>query len=57
MAERFGKCRFADCRHINEPDCAIRAATEAGEIDPERYESYRRIYETLPEPGTHRRSR
>ncbi len=51
MAERFGQCRFADCSHRHEPDCAIVAAVKSGEIDPERYESYCRIYESLPAPG------
>ncbi len=36
----LGTCRFSDCVHIAEPDCAIRAAVERGEIDPSRYESY-----------------
>ncbi len=35
-------CRFANCRHLREPDCAVKAAVESGEIDPRRYESYRR---------------
>jgi ribosome biogenesis GTPase len=30
-------CRFRDCRHRNEPDCAIKQALAAGEIDPRRY--------------------
>jgi ribosome biogenesis GTPase / thiamine phosphate phosphatase len=33
-------CRFADCRHLVEPDCAVRAAVEAGEVSAARYESY-----------------
>ncbi len=33
-------CRYADCRHIHEPSCAIRAAVEAGTIPQSRYESY-----------------
>lgn len=57
MAERFGRCKFADCSHRQEPACAVLAAVEAGEIDRERYESYRRIYDTLPEPGAGRRAR
>ncbi len=37
-------CRFADCRHMSEPGCAVRAAVEAdGALDPRRYESYRRM--------------
>lgn len=39
----IGKCRFANCRHINEPDCAIAAAEAAGTIDPRRLAAYRRI--------------
>lgn len=38
-----GDCRFPDCRHDREPDCAVRAALEGGLIHPERYESYLRI--------------
>ena len=36
-------CRFRDCRHDNEPGCAVRAAAEAGELAPERLESYRKL--------------
>jgi ribosome biogenesis GTPase len=39
----IGKCRFANCRHVNEPDCAIAAAEAAGTIDPRRLAAYRRI--------------
>jgi ribosome biogenesis GTPase / thiamine phosphate phosphatase len=41
------KCRFAPCSHIHEPHCAVKAAVEEGEIDPERYESYLRLLETM----------
>jgi ribosome biogenesis GTPase len=43
-------CRFKDCRHMEEPGCAVRAAVERGQIAPRRYESYRRLcrlYEKL----------
>ena len=33
-------CRFLDCRHISERDCAVRAAVEAGKISQSRYNSY-----------------
>lgn len=40
-------CRFADCTHRAEPDCAVRAAVDAGTIDRERYESYVKLREEL----------
>lgn len=43
VARRAAGCRFADCQHTREPQCAVRAAAESGEIDPRRYESYRRL--------------
>jgi ribosome biogenesis GTPase len=36
-------CRFPNCTHDHEPDCAVRAAVERGDIDGERYESYLRL--------------
>ncbi len=33
-------CRFYNCLHLDEPDCAVRKAVESGEIDPLRYRSY-----------------
>jgi ribosome biogenesis GTPase / thiamine phosphate phosphatase len=38
-----GGCRFADCRHMREPNCAVRAAAESGALAARRYESYRRL--------------
>jgi len=40
-------CRFADCRHVVEPDCAVRAAVEAGEVSAVRYESYLKLRREL----------
>jgi ribosome biogenesis GTPase / thiamine phosphate phosphatase len=37
-------CRFKDCRHMEEPGCAVRAAVLNLEIAPRRYESYRRLF-------------
>jgi ribosome biogenesis GTPase len=42
-------CRFADCTHRDEPNCAVRKAVERGEIARERHRSYRRVYEDLVE--------
>lgn len=39
----LGQCRLNDCSHLHEPGCAVRAALVAGEIDAERYDSYRRL--------------
>ena len=36
-------CRFGDCQHEAEPDCAVREALAAGTLDPERFESYRKL--------------
>jgi ribosome biogenesis GTPase len=43
------QCRFNNCRHMSEPDCAVRGALGSG-LSPRRYESYRRLlrlYERL----------
>jgi len=47
VAARAGACRFRDCAHVTEPDCAVRAAVAAGELDEERYQSYARLREEL----------
>ena len=43
------QCRFNDCRHFEEPGCAVRAAAERGDIWSERLESYRRLREEAEE--------
>ncbi|MFT4742008.1 MAG: ribosome biogenesis GTPase [Marivirga sp.] len=40
MRKYIGQCRFNNCTHIHEPNCAFRAAMETGEIAPSRYENY-----------------
>ena len=35
-----GHCRFSDCRHENEPDCAVIAAVAAGNLTKERYAGF-----------------
>ena len=36
-------CRFQDCLHRGEPECAVRAAAERGELSARRYESYQNL--------------
>lgn len=48
MRPLVGKCKFGlDCRHAEEPGCAIRKAVMAGTISPYRYQSYLRLKEEL----------
>ena len=42
-------CRFNNCTHTHEPECAVIRAVEAGDIVQRRYESYLRILDTLSE--------
>lgn len=41
IASRRHLCRFDDCVHAKEPDCAVQAAVAAGEIPESRYQNYR----------------
>jgi ribosome biogenesis GTPase / thiamine phosphate phosphatase len=43
VARFAGSCRFPDCLHQREPDCAVQEAVARGEISERRYESYRRL--------------
>ncbi len=47
-------CRFPDCLHMREPQCAVRAAAESGQIDARRYESYRRLMNLTRQLGERR---
>jgi ribosome biogenesis GTPase len=42
----LGNCKFKlDCRHEDEPGCAVRKAVMDSQIDPRRYQSYLRLKE------------
>jgi ribosome biogenesis GTPase len=47
LQARRGSCRFADCRHDREPDCAIRAAVASGEVHEHRFASFHKLREEL----------
>jgi ribosome biogenesis GTPase len=41
------QCRFHDCSHGSDTGCAVRAAVEAGSLDPERYEGFMKLDEEI----------
>jgi ribosome biogenesis GTPase len=48
MRPYVGQCKFRlDCRHDEEPGCAVRKAVMAGAISPRRYQSYLRLNEEI----------
>jgi ribosome biogenesis GTPase len=49
--ERSVLCRFKDCRHMEEPGCAVRLAVINQQISTRRYESYRRLFRLYEKLG------
>jgi len=47
VEELAGDCRFADCTHVHEPECAVLAAVESGELPGERLKSWRKLQREL----------
>lgn len=45
------QCRFDNCRHMAEPECAVRRVAQAGGFDPDRLVSYQRILEEVSVPS------
>jgi ribosome biogenesis GTPase len=45
----LAQCRFNDCSHVMEPDCAVRAAVDRGEVSRARYDSYVKLRDELEE--------
>ncbi len=50
-------CRFGDCKHGKDAGCAIRAAVEAGTLDPARYEGYLKLEEEIADLRKKRKKR
>lgn len=49
FTEYAGQCGFRNCKHLNEPDCALLAAAQKGKIAPFRLDSYTTIYQECVE--------
>jgi ribosome biogenesis GTPase len=47
FAPYWGCCKFSNCSHTVEPDCALMKAVKQGKIDPRRLESYRQMKKSL----------
>ena len=43
MRDKIGKCKYRECRHIDEPECVVQDAVAKGEISQWRYASYQAI--------------
>ena len=43
IEELAAQCKFRNCTHTNEPGCAIQKALEMGELDMDRWQSYRKL--------------
>lgn len=54
MRQLIGKCKFHNCKHLNEPSCAIKTGKEDGTISASRYQSYHQIM-TEDESEIHRK--
>ena len=46
FAPYLGQCRYHDCAHLKEPDCAVLQALQQGDIEASRHSSYARLYES-----------
>lgn len=43
----FATCKFGDCRHESEPDCAVRGALESGDLEQDRWDNYLQIQKEI----------
>lgn len=50
----LGGCKFRDCKHNDDPGCALRQAVEDGEINQIRFDNYHRILESMAEMKANR---
>ncbi|ANO33872.1 ribosome biogenesis GTPase RsgA [Vibrio breoganii] len=52
--EFLGLCKFRDCKHADDPGCAIQQAIIDGKIHPNRFENYQKIIESMVEMKANR---
>lgn len=52
----LGSCKFRDCKHLDDPGCALRDAVEHGKIDETRFDNYHRILESMAQIKTRKNS-
>ncbi|MDG2944332.1 small ribosomal subunit biogenesis GTPase RsgA [Exercitatus varius] len=50
----LGMCKFRDCKHLNDPQCALREAVEQGKIHPVRFDNYHRLISSKDEAKSQR---
>ncbi|WP_373817800.1 small ribosomal subunit biogenesis GTPase RsgA [Glaesserella sp.] len=50
----LGGCKFRDCKHKDDPGCALREAVKQGKINPIRFENYHRLIESREETKSQR---
>ncbi|MFT4660745.1 MAG: ribosome biogenesis GTPase [Patiriisocius sp.] len=55
MKQRLDACKFYNCKHINEPKCAVKMALEEGELAASRYKSYVSIFQDCEEENQFRK--
>ena len=62
VTELAQRCKFTDCQHLSESDCAVKRAIEVGDLDARRLNSYRKLQReqmlnSATQAEKHRRSR
>src|SRR4030066_2365345 len=55
IAELAAKCKYKDCSHITEPNCAVRGAIKAGELSEKRLENYLKLQREIVYEGLNSR--
>ncbi len=55
VADLAARCKYQDCSHTAEPDCAVRRAIEAGELPRERFENYLKLQKEIGYEGLNSR--